>query len=265
MKSIRISPSMVKDYEKCPRLYKFRYIDKLPRQVTPLLFVGTVIHSSLKELFLLPQSSDKTKEVLEKILRKIWSNSSERKKVFKTAEEEKFWGIKALSLIENFIIHFHPLHMPYRLEEYHEVFVKENIIFYGRIDRIDIDKENKLHIYDYKIGSSPKAVEDFISKDVQLGMYGVMIKKKFLRDVVEGSYLFLSDGKKLTIPLTTEYMVSILSHVEKVAEKLQKEEDFLPRVSNLCPYCDFVELCPEGREKSSLANNKEEFTDDLPF
>jgi putative RecB family exonuclease len=264
MGNVRISPSMVKDYEKCPRLYKFRYIDKLPRQITPLLFVGTVIHSSLKELYLLPESSDKTKEVLEKILRKIWSSSSDRKKVFKTAEEEKFWGIRALSLIENFIVHFHPLHTPYRLEEYHEVSIKENVIFYGRIDRIDIDEENKLHIYDYKIGSSPKDAESFISKDIQLGMYGMMIRKKFLRDVVEGSYLFLSDGKKLTIPFTADYMTYILSYVEKVVERLQREKDFLPRVSNLCPYCDFIELCPEGKEKSSL-NSKEEFIDELPF
>ena len=48
---MRISPSKINTYLKCPREFYYNYIAKLPQKKTVHLFRGTLVHQILEDLF----------------------------------------------------------------------------------------------------------------------------------------------------------------------------------------------------------------------
>ena len=48
---MRLSPSKINTYLKCPREFYYKYISKLPEKKTIHLFRGTLVHKVLEDLF----------------------------------------------------------------------------------------------------------------------------------------------------------------------------------------------------------------------
>ena len=48
---MRLSPSKINTYLKCPREFYYNYIAKLPQKKTIHLFRGTLVHQILEDLF----------------------------------------------------------------------------------------------------------------------------------------------------------------------------------------------------------------------
>src|SRR3989339_109283 len=97
-----VSYSQLKLFEQCPKAYKFRYIEKAPPKIKPVLVMANSVHAALKDFFLIPDVSARTKPALESLLRKAWGSNPDRKKAFATVQEEKEWGMKALAMLANF-------------------------------------------------------------------------------------------------------------------------------------------------------------------
>ena len=125
-----LSPNMLKTYQTCPKLYKFRYIDKLniPTSNTPFE-KGKKIHA-LANYFLQGVNISRIETVLNENEKEIWQtlldNPFFRKKHFQSEYQlsckiDKFW-------------------------------------IGGRLDAIVQDGEN-YYILDYKTGSTPKSPE----------------------------------------------------------------------------------------------------------
>ena len=50
--SVKFSPSKLDTYSRCPRRYRYRYVDKIKRDGTSVeAFVGTCVHSSFESLY----------------------------------------------------------------------------------------------------------------------------------------------------------------------------------------------------------------------
>ena len=54
---MRLSPSKINTYLKCPREFYYKYIAKLPEKKTIHLFRGTLVHQVLEDLFKKPTLS----------------------------------------------------------------------------------------------------------------------------------------------------------------------------------------------------------------
>ena len=48
---MRLSPSKINTYHKCPREFYYKYIAKIPEKKTIHLFRGTLVHAVLEDLF----------------------------------------------------------------------------------------------------------------------------------------------------------------------------------------------------------------------
>ena len=48
---MRLSPSKINTYMKCPREFYYKYIAKIPEKKTIHLFRGTLVHAVLEDLF----------------------------------------------------------------------------------------------------------------------------------------------------------------------------------------------------------------------
>ena len=67
-----ISPSRARDFKQCPRLFRFRSIDRLPEPVTAPQARGTTAHLALERLFDLA-ASERTPERLFDLFREEWT------------------------------------------------------------------------------------------------------------------------------------------------------------------------------------------------
>jgi|TARA_A100001391_G_scaffold21107_1_gene11546 putative RecB family exonuclease len=66
---MRLSPSKINTYNKCPREFYYNYIAKLPQKKTIHLFRGTLVHQILEDLF---KKQFKTLPQWEKGVPKLW-------------------------------------------------------------------------------------------------------------------------------------------------------------------------------------------------
>src|SRR5687768_18619671 len=66
-----LSPSRASDFLTCPLLYRFRVLDRLPEEPSPLATRGTVVHSVLERLFDLP-AAERTPARAGEMLRPEW-------------------------------------------------------------------------------------------------------------------------------------------------------------------------------------------------
>ena len=78
---MRLSPSKINTYKKCPREFYYNYIAKLPQKKTIHLFRGTLVHQVLEDLF---KKQFKTLPQWEKGAPKLWVQGQ-----FETGWEEK--------------------------------------------------------------------------------------------------------------------------------------------------------------------------------
>ena len=78
---MRLSPSKINTYLKCPREFYYNYIAKIPQKKTIHLFRGTLVHQVLEDLF---KKQFKTLPQWEKGVPKLWVQDQ-----FETGWEEK--------------------------------------------------------------------------------------------------------------------------------------------------------------------------------
>ncbi|MFQ5948685.1 MAG: RecB family exonuclease, partial [Acidimicrobiia bacterium] len=98
-----LSPSRASDFKLCPRLFRFRAIDRLPEPATVYQARGTAAHLALQRLFDLP-AKRRTPEALYDLFREAWAEvrDEEYGGLFQSVEEERAWGLESLELLANY-------------------------------------------------------------------------------------------------------------------------------------------------------------------
>jgi hypothetical protein len=67
-----VSPSAVATFERCPLLFRYRHIDRLPEAATPELTSGILVHEVLADLFDLPPQQ-RTLDAAQAAFRERWT------------------------------------------------------------------------------------------------------------------------------------------------------------------------------------------------
>jgi ATP-dependent helicase/DNAse subunit B len=249
---LKLSVSKTKTFKDCKRKYKFRYINKLPQLERDYLTYGSMFHRVL-ELFHLhyinnPLSSDKWNEVM-----KISFKESLKEFSGKITKEMKNEAYEAICV---YLKHLKTNGFPNILscEEKFNVTFENNVTLIGFIDRVQIDSDDILHVCDYKTSKSDKYLKgDYF----QLLVYAfIMLKKNPTLQKVRGSYMMIKDDFKL---VGTDVNKPFLFERDKILEvenmflnyavDIRSEKEFLPNPTILCNWCDYVDSCPEGKNK----------------
>ena len=165
-----------------------------------MLTKGTMVHAALEKVFELKRG-ERTLENLHNLLRLEWSqaktdNESTYGSLFGTREEEREWGLSALSLLDNYWDIEDPSSLPSD-PVFRERWVRANINdgeegefnVRGIIDRMDLvrvqgDEDAVGAICDYKTGKAPdlkysKATNERIREDkfFQLKIYALLMRE----------------------------------------------------------------------------------------
>jgi putative RecB family exonuclease len=249
-------------------MYKLKSIDRIPTEPTVHQAKGTTAHLALERLFELP-ADERTPERLYDLFRDAWVElkSTEYPDLFESVEEEREWGLSALSLLADYFTIEDPTSFePDELELDLKVPIGEMTIR-GILDRMETVTEiggdgverQLLVITDYKTGKAPP--ERYSAKAFfALKIYALLIRT--LRGITPDRVrlLYLNGPTEYTLDINDAQLDAMHQQLTALWGAINKaiETDTWPtRVSVLCDWCDFKDsLCPEFNTEEEIAANR---------
>lgn len=250
---LRLSVSKTKTFLDCKAKFKFCYVEKLPRKDWDFHVFGKFCHLVLEEFHqayiegcLLPYNITMTDA-----FKKAWAEYKDKM----TPEMKKdCWSIidQYLRLITKDKKNNLPANV-IAVEKKFELPVGENVILNGMIDRVQLDADNVIHVCDYKTVKNKKYIKnDFF----QLLTYAyVIVSEDPSIERVRASYILLRhDFEYVTTEFTIPEIMKIKDKYLDYARQMNVETDFKPNPTVLCNFCDYLNLCPEGKTKAFNQN-----------
>jgi len=247
------SPFSLNMFQQCPRQYKFQYIDHLGdiyRKSRPYFTMGDHVHATLKDFLSVTPVSERNMAKLEDLLREKWRRY---RKGFNDRTDEKKWGEKALKQLRWFARTQDISVIPFMIEDYHSAALTDTILLKGKIDRVDKEADDSLHIIDYKTGKMPAEINQ-----IQLHIYALILSKKQDLPLKKASYFYLDVGKLRTIELTTADLAQAASYVIELVDRIRIETEYPATPNIYCWNCDFLEICPSKEEATKFTAKEED-------
>lgn len=252
----RLSPSRASDFKVCPQLFKYRAIDRLPEPTTIYQARGTTAHLALQRLFDLP-APQRTPEALFGLFRRAWVEvrDDEYPELFGSVEEERAWGLESLELLANYFLvedprSFDPLERELDMTE-----DLESVAMRGILDRIEENENGDLVIVDYKTGKAPPE-RYALSAFFALKIYALLIRKKMGRTPVELRLLYLNGPDLYRLEVNEDQLDAMERQVKALWTAIQRaisSDNFPTRVSRLCDWCAFKDICPAWQAQDTAA------------
>lgn len=266
----KIFPSALNHYLRCPLKFKC-YNDKEIKAEyieRPETFIGKVIHAVLKDFFDIKKTPiDKRKSqnvglmvkyVWARLEKDSWSKeywtAEERIKLFGSMEQEKAFGINAITMLSNYLAKADLSIVPIALEDWMECDV-DGFKIAGRIDRIDQDSDSAISVWDYKTGKLPfhSGIEKIIEEDLQIPFYAIIASQLYpFAKKIRAGLIYLKHSKVYDAVWAKEEIKDLEKKVIEVLEQAKNDTSFLPKINKLCPYCEYLSVCPE---KNNISTN----------
>ena len=259
----KIFPQNLNYYLQCPLKFKCHNDKEIKAEFIekPESYTGKVMHLVLKHLFDVRQvPADKRKEQeIGQLVRYFWArmpkdkyggdywNSQDRRELFGSEEQEKSFGVQTIAILNNYIVKADLAATPLFLEDWMDCRIGEFTIS-GRIDRIDQDSDSSISIWDYKSGKLPfyDKVEKIIEEDIQIPVYAVIASKRNpFAEKIRAGLIYIKYSKIFDIIWTKDELTEIENRIVAIINKAKSDNRFLPRINNLCPWCEYRAICPE--------------------
>lgn len=242
---VKLSASAVKSYKQCPRKYYFNYIERAPKKQWAHFDLGNLCHNTL-ELFHETYIKEGTKK---KTLAKIMEVSfKEARKKFPKMNDDAL--TEAKDMLTDYLKAIKKSKMPdvKGVETSFSFNITDDVLIRGFLDRVDLMKDGRLHILDYKTTKNAQYLDEF-----QLLVYGLWLRREY-PDIKEfkGSYVLLRHGSKLK---SYDFNMEDVDRTEKqliaYAETIRNEDTWMPVPHRLCDWCDFKGICPAQTAQNS--------------
>jgi putative RecB family exonuclease len=239
----RVSYSQMSLYQQCGLKYFFSYIAGWREPPTAALAGGSITHEVLEYLYRL-EPQDRTLDTAMDLLREHGTRMLQSSE-YKPFENDLKMKYSVKEAIENLFKVEDPKQVVVQPEHIEmELSVEINgVNFFGKVDRFTVDGLNR--VTDYKTGKGPgKFIDD---KLAQPYLYALGFKTQFDIVVDEVELIFLNDSKTVQRPADSGL---VLAQGEKLAQMRAGSEfdvansSWEARVSRLCDYCVFKQVCP---------------------
>lgn len=233
----RFSYSQLKDYEKCPRLYKLKYVLKIPETPAHNASFGKSVHDALFDYHqLLIEGKKVPWDEFETIYKRRWVPVG-----YKSKEHEGEMYKEGLTLLQQ----YHALDrqrdsVPEMLEKEFSVRL-ETCHLIGRIDRIDRLPGGEYEVIDYKTGKSRSQKE--VDKDEQLTVYALACRDALKIKPGLLSLYFVKQGEKTSTTRNDAQIEEIKEEINRTVNDI-KEGKFQPAKNDRnCSQCQYRIIC----------------------
>ncbi len=268
----KIFPSALNSYIRCPFKFKCHNDKDVKAEFieNPESFVGKIVHLALEKFFDIKKVpiNERKNQDIGQMIRHLWArvpksswssacwSANDRKELFGSTEQEKAFGLKAIAMVKNYISKADLSIVPLSLEDWMQCSVGEFVIA-GRIDRIDQDSESSISVWDYKTGKLPfhDSIEKMIKDDPQVPIYAIIASKlnPFAKKIRAG-LIYIKYSKTYDITWTKDELEEVENKIIEIIKEAKDNTDFSPRINNLCPWCEYKNICPDKdkiKEKDS--------------
>jgi DNA helicase-2/ATP-dependent DNA helicase PcrA len=239
-KNFDFSVSQFNTYERCPRIYEYNYIYRVPTKPKHYFDFGGTVHSVIEQLSKKIKNGEVVDmQIAENILKREWNP-----KGFESKLQEKQDLQEIMRILEIFI-----KEESNRKGEIFELekdftFECDDYIVTGRIDRIDKDG-NDMIIVDYKTSkesfSAKKAMEDF-----QLVVYAIAAESMYSRRPSLVGWWFLRNNKKVMVTINQEHIEKIMQNLNSIVQSI-RSGDFHATPGWVCKNCDYKDICDAAK------------------
>jgi putative RecB family exonuclease len=243
-----LSPSRAGDFKRCPQLFKFRSIDRLPEPTTIYQARGTTAHLALERFYdLTPE--ERSPDQLFDLFREAWTEvrgTEEFKDLFETAEDERAWGLESLELLANYFAVEDPRAIDPVERELDMLEDLEGITIRGILDRIDREEDGRLVITDYKSGKAPPE-QYSLPAFFALKIYALLIRQIMNETPKELRLLYLNGPTLYRLEIDDRQLDAMDSQLRALwaaIERAMSTGKFPTRPGKLCSWCSFQDICP---------------------
>ena len=259
------SHSRLGSFEKCPLQYRYRYIDRIKRDVFGIeAFMGNRVHEALEFLYqeVGKKRLPKVNAVVERYHER-WTAEYQPEKVrivrgHLHAEDYRLEG-------ENCVRYFYEEEAPFDqaetlgLEAKFQFALDPNgrYAVMGFIDRLARKAPGVYEVHDYKTGASRPSDED-LRRDRQLSLYQMAVKDKY-PDATEvrlvWHYLQLRENRVMA--RTEAELEAHRRQAIGLIDRIEAARDYPARESALCRWCEYRDICPTQQGKIAIEKAQE--------
>jgi len=262
------SHSRLSTFEQCPLKFKYKYIDKIDSEIEATIeaFLGSRVHEALEKLYkdLKFQKLNSLQELTDffnEQWEKHWNNNIAIVRKEYTEENYRNMGVK-------FIADYYNKHKPFNdsklisTEERVVIDLDESRQLQGYIDRLSF-KEGSYEIHDYKTASN-LPLQEYLDQDRQLALYSIAVKERY-KDAKEIKLIwhFLAFDRELSSSRNDQELETLKKETLELIKEIENCREFNYKVSKLCDWCEFRNLCPNFSHLYELEKKEiKEYKDD---
>jgi putative RecB family exonuclease len=254
------SHSRLSSYEKCRLQYRYRYIDRIRREVQGIeAFMGNRVHDVLEKLYRdLQMERTPSLEELTALYRRSWDRQfNDRIRIVKTEYTAEHYRKVGERCITDFYKTYHPFRdgVTLGLEEKVGIPLDEAGRYFleGYVDRIVRVEPEIYEVHDYKTGNSLPSAEDLLN-DRQLPLYQLGVQRKLpdARDV-RLVWHYLAFNQELRSARSPEALESLKARTLELIRQVESTREFPPTESALCRWCDYQDICPLWKHRVKVS------------
>ena len=232
------SVSQFVGYKKCPKLYQFRHVMKIPEKPRYYFDFGSSLHSIAEQLTRMQKDGKTIDEgVAFELLAKFWDPKGYKSKIDEKRDYDEAKEILRVFLDEQAKSKTEIVD----IERWFETSICE-VRLRGRIDRIDKEGPNYT-VVDYKTSKKAPSLNE-LKKDMQLLVYALAVRGMY----GDGGKLkvgdwFLRSNEKVFFEPEQKAIEAMQAEIAEMAAKI-KAASFEPKKGSWeCSQCDYKCLC----------------------
>jgi len=249
------SVSSTREYEGCPRRYRFGYVDRRPkdRPVPPSWRFGTVVHAALEAAWKAAMEADADVPVHAHLA--VALAALDASLVAEGLEDERDRAVDVVTrALEVDIVRDGALDPDVDLPVSRPVGVEEALR--GRIDAqhriigfVDLVLERPdgvIELVDHKV-TSRRATPDELHDDFQLNLYGQLALARFPHATgIVATHHYPTGPDAVSVRLDAAEMARAERRVREAARTIAADTGFKPLTSERCLHCPWQPSCDEG-------------------
>lgn len=256
---VSLSPSRVADFKTCPQLFKFRAIDRLPEAPDPPSARGTLVHSVLEQLLLMPPEA-RTLDKARQLLHEIWPRLCESEEfggISQQIPDAGAWLGEAEALIRNYFLLEDPASVEIHEIEWWVEHELDGALLRGIVDRVEVLPDGEWVLSDYKTGPSPSDARS-LGSFFGLKFYALVCWRAFGKIPKELRLVHLREPLVFRLLPTAPMLEALerqLSALAAAVRRATSTGDFRARTGRHCSWCPHRAICPAWANETSLAGS----------
>jgi RecB family exonuclease len=249
------SVSSTREYEGCPRRYRFGYVDKRPkdRPVPPSWRFGTVVHAALEAAWKAAMDAEADVPVhthldvalaaLDVAITKEDLGDERARAIDVVTRALQSDVVRDGSLDPDADL---PLARPVGVEEALRGRIDQEHRIIGFVDLVLERPDGVIELVDHKV-TSRRATPDELHDDFQLNLYGQLARARFRGATgIVATHHYPTGPESVSVRLDEDEMARAELRVRDAARAIASDTEFVAVPGENCRHCPWQPSCDEG-------------------